>query len=110
MDSSSLTMTPEELESGVASILSRFFNVVTDDGAGSYVVTAKENEKFLLFIALNNDAEVGDIQNWIIVPVLLSSLGTGAALKDAQKRDLSWTKAEGYVSLYKRTVFAADVL
>jgi hypothetical protein len=50
------------------------------------------------------------VQNWLIVPVLLSSLGTGAGLKDAQKRDLSWSKAQGWASLYQRTVFAADVI
>lgn len=99
-----------ELESGVAEILGRFFNTISDDGEGAYVVTAKENESFLLFIGLNKNAGIGDTQNWIIVPVLLSSLGTGAALKDAQKRDISWTKAQGYLSLYKRTVFADDVI
>ena len=99
-----------ELITGASEIMGRFFNVVTDDGEGVYTVTAAENEKFILFICLNRNAEAGDIQNWIIVPVLLSSLGTGAGLKDAQKRDLSWTKAQGYTSLYKRTVFADDVL
>jgi hypothetical protein len=99
-----------ELVTSAAEILGRFFNVVSDDGAGTYSVTAASNEKFLLFIALNKNAAVGDVQNWLIIPVLLSSLGTGAGLKDAQKRDLAWTKAQGYVSLYKRTVFAADVL
>lgn len=99
-----------ELVTGASEIMSRFFNVVSDDGEGSYVVTAASNEKFLLFMALNKDAGVGDVQNWLIIPVLLSSLGTGSGLKDAQKRDLSWTKAQGYVSLYKRTVFDDDIL
>lgn len=99
-----------ELVTNAKEIMGRFFNIVEDDGAGSYTVTAATNEKFLLFMALNKNAAVGDKQNWLIIPVLLSSLGTGAGLKDAQKRDLSWTKAQGYVSLYERTVFADDVL
>jgi len=99
-----------ELVTSAKEIMGRFFNVVEDDGAGTYTVTAATNEKFLLFMALNKNAAVGDKQNWLIIPVLLSSLGTGAGLKDAQKRDLSWTKAQGYVSLYERTVFAGDVL
>lgn len=98
------------LETGAAEMLGRFFNVVTDDGAGVYTVTAASNEKLILFVCLNRNAAVGDIQNWLIIPVLLSSLGTGAGLKDAQKRDLSWTKAQGYASLYKRTVFATDTI
>lgn len=99
-----------ELMSGVAEFLGRFFSVATDDGEGSYVVTAKSNEKFLLFMCMNKDAAVGDIQNWIILPVLLSSLGTGAGLKDVQKRDLSWQKAQGPAINYRRTVFAADTV
>jgi hypothetical protein len=99
-----------EIATGAADILGKFFNVVTDDGAGTYVVTAAANEKFLLFICLNKNAAATGVQNWLIVPVLLSSLGTGAGLKDAQKRDLSWSKAQGWASLYQRTVFAADVI
>ncbi len=102
--------TTGELSTGIAAILGRFFNVVTDDGAGVYAVTASSNEKFLLFICLNKNAAATGVQNWLIVPVLLSSLGTGAGLKDAQKRDLSWSKAQGWCSLYQRTVFTADVI
>ena len=43
---------------------------------------------------LNNDAKEGDIQNYLIIPANFSSLSSGAALKDAQKRDISWSKAE----------------
>jgi hypothetical protein len=99
-----------ELEDSVAELLGRFFNVINDDGEGTYDVTAAENEAFLLFICLNKNAAVGAVQNWIILSVLLSSLGTGAGLKDAQKRDLSWKKAQGYTSQYRRTVFAGDTI
>ncbi len=98
------------LEDSVAELLGRFFNVINDDGEGTYDVTAAENEAFLLFICLNKNAAVGAVQNWIILSVLLSSLGTGAGLKDAQKRDLSWKKAQGYTSQYRRTVFAGDTI
>ena len=99
-----------ELSTGTADIFKRFINVVTDDSAGAYVEVAASNEKLLLFILLNRNAAVGDVQNWLIVPALISALGTGAGLKDAQKRDLTWSKAQGYTSLYQRTVVAADVI
>jgi len=99
-----------EIETGAEEIFGRFLNVVSDNNQGDYDVTAKSNEKLMLFMLLNNDAGIGDIQNWLIVPAILSSLGTGAGLKDAQKRDLSWTKAQGYASLYKRTAASADLL
>lgn len=100
----------QELVTGSKEIFKRFINVVTDDGEGVYTITAAENEKFLLFMCLNKGAIAGQVQNWIIVPVLLNSLGTGAGLKDGQKRDLAWTKGEGYTSLYQRTAFADDIL
>jgi len=99
-----------ELSTNSKALFNRFLNLVVDDGAGGYTVTATANEKVLLFICLNKNAAVGDKQNWIIVPAILSGLGSGAGLKDAQKRDITWTKAQGYVSLYQRTVFAADVI
>jgi len=99
-----------ELETSTKNLFGRFINLVTDDGEGVYVETKAANEKLLLFILLNRNAAVGDIQNWIIVPAILTQLGSGAGLKDAQKRDLTWEKAQGYVSLYQRTVFADDVI
>lgn len=99
-----------KLVDGAKSLLGRFFNLVEDDGAGNYTVTPAENEKILLFILLNKNAGVGDTQNWIIVPALLSSLGTGAGLKDAQKRDISWSKAQGYTSIYQRVANANDLM
>lgn len=98
------------LETNTLALFQRFINLVTDDGTGTYVVTPASNEAVILFILLNKNAAVDDIQNWIILPVILSALGSGAGLKDAQKRDITWTKAQGYPSLYQRTVFAADVI
>jgi len=99
-----------ELVTGAKEVLGRFFDSVDDDGEGNYTVASKDNSTLLLMICMNKDAKVGDVQNWLIVPALLSSLGTGAGLKDSQKRDISWTKAQGHASLYQRTVFAADVI
>lgn len=94
---------------GVDQFFSRFFNITTDDAQGVYTYTPRDNTKVVIFIDMNRDVEVGDIQNTIIVPALLTTLNTGAALKDAQKRDISWTKAQGEVSLYQRTIAAGDV-
>lgn len=98
------------LETNTLALFNRFINKITDDGEGVYVETESANEPFLLFVLLNKDAAVGDVQNYIIVPAILTNLGGGAGLKDAQKRDLSWTKAQGYTSLYQRTAFAADLV
>jgi len=99
-----------ELATGTSSIFGRFMNSITDDSAGAYVETLAENETLMLFILLNKNAEVGDIQNWLIIPVILTGFASGAGLKDAQKRDITWTKAQGYTSLYKRTATAGDII
>lgn len=98
------------LETNTTSIFNRFINKVTDNGLGVYVETEASNEKFLLFICLNKNAAATQIQNWLIVPVYLTTLSGGAGLRDAQKRDLAWVKAPGYPSLYQRTVFTGDVI
>ncbi len=103
--------TTGELVTSSKEILGRFFNIVEDDSEGNYTVTPASNEVFILFMCLNKDASVGAKQNWLICPALLTSLGTGAGLKDAQKRDLSWSKGQGYASLYERVVgSSADLL
>jgi len=100
----------KELETVTLSILGYFINQVTDDGEGVYVETVASNEKVLLMILLNKDAAATEIQNWLILPVIFTQLASGAANKDAQKRDLSWKKGIGYASIYRRTAFAADVI
>ena len=97
-----------ELRAGTKDILSRFFSVVTDDSAGVYTVTAAENNKLLLLICMNREAAVGEVQNWIVTPALISSAATGFGLKSAQSRDLSWTKAPGWAGNIRRTVGASD--
>ena len=99
-----------ELKDDTEHFLGKFFDIHTDDGEASYSYTAKSNEKMLLMMCLNKDAVATEVQNWFICPIFITSLSTGAALKDAQKRDLNWQKAQGPACLYVRTVFAADVL
>lgn len=91
-------------------VFSRFFDVIDDDGEGVYTLTERANDPMILFYCLNADAKVGEVQNWVIIPILISGFSGGAGNKDAQKSDLTFTKAEGPATFYKRTVFAADVL
>lgn len=98
------------IETNTLALFNRFINKVTDNGLGAYSETTATNDRFLLFILLNRDAAATQTQNYLIVPIFLSSLGSGAGLKDAQKRDLSFTKAPGYTCLYQRVAFSDDVI
>jgi hypothetical protein len=96
------------LVSGHKSLLARFFNIVDDDGEGVYSVTSKNDSKLLLFILMNSeDSDTGDVETWLIVPVILTGTTTDKPLKGGQNLDLTFQKAEGYASIYQRTVVAA---
>lgn len=90
--------------------LGRFFNLVEDDSAGSYTVTERSNGKVILFILLNQDAEVDEFQNWLIITAYITTMSGGAALKDAQSTNMSFVKAEGEASAYQRLVGAGDLV
>lgn len=98
-----------ELASVVDTIMNRFLDIVTDNGAGDYTLAPKNNEKFVIRITLNNDAKVGDVKNEIIMQAYFTTVASGAGLKDVEKMDLSWVKADGPAVQYKRTVKAGDL-
>lgn len=95
---------------GIQDIFGKFIDVVTDDSNGVYTYTTRDNDTVYLEVLLNEDAKVGDVQNWLFVPIIMSSFSTGGGLKDATSRNISWTKADGPASLYLRTVgSSADI-
>ena len=91
--------------------LNRFFDLVTDDGAGVYVLTPKNDTDILLGILMNSDqaAEL-DVQVWLLVPAILSGLTLDKPLKGVQNFDASWTKAQGPSSIYERTTNATETV
>ena len=86
--------------------LNRFFDFVDDDGEGTYAQSDATDDDLLLMILLNSDSQDVDsmVENWLIVPAILSSASTNVALKDVDKADYSWSKGQGPASYYKRTV------
>lgn len=86
-------------------LLSKFYDINGDDSEGTYTQTEKDDTDLLLQILLNKDAvAVGQVENWLITPAILSSAATNVALKDVDKADYSWTKGQGPASIYLRTV------
>ena len=92
-------------------ILSRFFDVVDDSGAGVYTLTAKNDDNLYLFILMNSeDATVGLVQTWLIMPVILEGTTTNKPLKGVQNLDFTFKKAdEGPAQIYQRTLIAGDL-
>jgi len=89
--------------------LNKFFDVITDDGAGSYTLTSKNDDDILLAILQNSDmVAVGDKQEWLLVPAVLTSQTLDKPLKGVQNFDFAWTKGEGAASKYQRTTNATE--
>jgi hypothetical protein len=88
-------------------ILNRFFDIVDDDGEGGYDVTSKNDDDLILMIHMNSeDADTGDIEVWLLLPVILTGTVTNKPLKGVQNLDLNFQKAQGYASIYQREVVA----
>ena len=102
--------TDGSLEDVTLSFLKKYFDYVTDDSAGTYSVTKSKNEQIILAFCMNADAKAAEFQNWMMLPVFFPSLGSGASLKDPQRRDLSWQKGEGPAVIYRRKAGSSDVL
>ena len=91
--------------------LGRFFDIIDDDGAGTYTLTAKNDTDILLGILQNSDQiAVADIQVWLMVPAILSGLAMAKPLKGVQSFDSTWQKAQGPASVYNRTTNASETV
>jgi len=83
-------------------IISRFFDTAQDDGGGLYVHKPRVDEPVYMLCCLNSNAQAGQTENWIFMPIVISSMSVSLGNADAQNKDLSWSKGEGPAVVYKR--------
>lgn len=90
--------------------LNRFFDIQTDDGEGVYTLSAKNDDDIFLAILMNKEeAQVeGKIQQWMMIPAILTGTTTDKPLKGVQNFDLNWNKAQGPACIYQRTTNATE--
>lgn len=95
-----------ELADATQLFVNKFFDIMEDDNKGVYTFTPQNTTDLLFAILLNKeDMSTADgVANYLIIPVILSSLSMNIALKDAQKGDYSWSKGQGPATYYKRHV------
>jgi len=91
----------QEFDGITDNIINRFMDTIEDDGAGIYKVTSRNNGPAYLLICLNSKAKVGQIQHWLFIPVIISSVSTSFGNNDVQNKDISYSKAEGKAVHYK---------
>jgi len=83
-------------------VINRFFNIVKDDGAGLYELEPRNDDPIFMLCCLNSNAKVGQTENWLYIPISISSMSMSLGNTDAQNKDLSWSKGEGEAGIYKR--------
>jgi hypothetical protein len=88
-------------------ILSRFFDTVRDNGNGIYELQKRTDEPVFLLCCLNSNASNGQFENWIFIPINISSVNMSLGNTDAQNKDLSWSKGEGPAVKYERKKITA---
>jgi len=87
-------------------LLVKFFDIIKDDGEGTYTLRPFDDSDIMLFIHLDTrlSGDGGQVSNWIITPAILSSVSMPIAMKDVLKADYSWSKGQGPAAIYMRTV------
>jgi hypothetical protein len=82
-------------------MVSRFFDIATDDGAGSYELKLRNDDDMFMLVNLNSTAKAGQTEIWMCLPVIISSMSIALGNTDIQNRDMSWTQGEGPAVMYK---------
>ena len=95
-----------EITDMTSEFINKFMDIVEDDGEGTYVLTSANDDDMILMILLNSEEKDVEamVENWLIIPAMISSASMNVAMKDVLKTDLSYSKGQGQASLYKRTV------
>jgi hypothetical protein len=88
-------------------IINRFFDIAEDDGNGMYALRPRTDTPTYILCCLNSNATVGQTENWVFVPIIISSMSMSLGNTDAQNKDLSFSKGEGAPVMYKRLKTAA---
>ncbi|MCL2127641.1 MAG: hypothetical protein FWH38_05245 [Treponema sp.] len=81
-------------------VISHFLPSVEEEAPGVYNYLPRDDSKAFLLVLLNGNAAAGQTENWLFVPVNLSSVSLSLGNTEAQSRELSWTKAEGQAIKY----------
>jgi hypothetical protein len=85
-------------------IVNRFLDIIEDDGEGVYTVHPRNDAQIYLLTLLNSGGEAGTTENWLFVPINITSLSMSLGNADPQNKELSFSKGEGATIIYKRPV------
>jgi hypothetical protein len=82
-------------------IVNRFLDIIEDDGAGTYALHPRSDAQIYLLTLLNSGGAIGTTENWLFCPINITSMSMSLGNADPQSKELSFSKGEGAVSIYK---------
>jgi hypothetical protein len=82
-------------------MMSRFFDLAEDDGIGNYDIIPRTDDIMFLMILMNSDVKVGQMEKWLLTPIVIPSLSSSIGMTDAQNMDVSWQQGEGQPLIYQ---------
>jgi len=82
-------------------IVNRFLDIVEDSGDGVYTLYPRSDNQIYLLTLLNSGGKVGTTENWLFVPINITSMSMSLGNADPQNKDLSFSKGEGLPLVYK---------
>jgi hypothetical protein len=82
-------------------IVNRFLDIVEDDGAGVYNLHPKNDAQIYLLTLLNSGGGAGTTENYLFVPINITSMSMSLGNADPQSKELSFSKGEGQPIIYK---------
>jgi hypothetical protein len=85
-------------------IVNRFLDIIEDDGEGVYNLHPRSDAQIYLLTLLNSGGGAGTTENWIFVPINITSMSVSLGNADPQNKELSFSKGEGQPIIYKRPV------
>jgi len=82
-------------------IVNRFLDIVEDKGDGTYILHPRTDNQIYMLTLLNSEGKVGTTENWLFVPINITSMSISLGNADPQNKDLSFSKGEGKPIVYK---------
>jgi hypothetical protein len=85
-------------------ILNHFLDIVSDNGTGTYTLSPRSDAQVYLLTRLNSGGVAGTTENWLFVPIVITSLSMNLGNSDPQSKELGFSRGEGQAIIYKNPV------
>jgi hypothetical protein len=82
-------------------VVNRFLDIVEDDGVGGYTLHSRSDAQIYLLTLLNSGGASRTMENWLFVPINITSMSMSLGNADPQSKELSFSKGEGAPLIYK---------